>query len=128
MSLLLTLKTFHTFSWCFTVEFRKVLPAGFASRDQSESLSALHLLPLLTPEPLDHRRNVGSLSLFFSYYILVDVHLNWLNWFHFLIFKGGLLAVLIVCMTRLSPFLDVARMSMSTVSFLAQLGSGILCL
>ena len=28
----------------------------------------------------------------------------------------------------LSPFLDVTTMSMSTVSFLAQLGSGILCL
>ena len=31
-------------------------------------------------------------------------------------------------MIFLSPILDVTRMSMSTVSFLAQLGSGILCL
>ena len=59
---------------------------------------------------------------------LVDVHLNWLNWFHFLILEGGLLVILIDCMIFLSPFLDVTRMSMSTVSFLAQLDSGILCL
>ena len=31
------------------------------------------------------------------------------------------------CMICLSTFLDVTRMSMSTVSFLAQLDSGILC-
>ena len=77
-------------------------------------------------EPLAHRRNVTSLSLFYRY--LVDVHLNWLNWFHFLILEGDLLVILIDCMIFLSPFLDVTRMSMSTVSFLAQLDSGILCL
>ena len=60
--------------------------------------------------------------------ILVDVHQNWLNWFHFLFLEGGLLVIQIVCMISLSPFLDVTRMSMSTVSFLAQLNSGILCL
>ena len=32
------------------------------------------------------------------------------------------------CMIFLSPFLDVTRMSMPTVSFLLQLDSGILCL
>ena len=32
------------------------------------------------------------------------------------------------CMIFLSPFLDVTRMSMSTVSFLVQLDPGILCL
>ena len=42
--------------------------------------------------------------------------------------EGGLLIILIDFMIFLSPFLDVTRMSMSTVSFLAQLGSGILCL
>ena len=26
---------------------------------------------------------------------LIDVHLNWLNWSHFLIFVGGLLVILI---------------------------------
>ena len=74
-------------------------------------------------EPLAHRRNVASIGI-----TLVHVHLNWLNWFHFLILEGDLLVILIDCMIFLSPFLDVTRMSMSTVSFLAQLGSGILCL
>ena len=77
-------------------------------------------------EPLAHHRNVAILSLFYRY--LVDVHLNWLNWFHFLIFEGNVLVILINCMIFQSPFLDVARMSMSTVSFLAQIGSGIHCL
>ena len=47
-------------------------------------------------EPLAHRQNVASLSLFYRY--LVDAHLNWLNWFHFLILEGGLLVILIDCM------------------------------
>ena len=38
-----------------------------------------------------------------------------------LVFLGG-------CKIFLSPFLDVMRVSMSAVSFLAQLGSGISCL
>ena len=79
-------------------------------------------------EPLAHRRNVASLSLFSIGITLVDVLLNWLNWFHFLILEGRLLVILIDCMIFLSPFLDVTRISMSTVSFLAQLYSGILCL
>ena len=29
---------------------------------------------------------------------LVDLHLNWLNWFNYLILKGGLLVILIDCM------------------------------
>ena len=49
-----------------------------------------------------------------------------LNWFHLLVFEVGLLVI--DCMIFLSPFLDVTRMSISTVSFLAQLDSGILCL
>ena len=77
-------------------------------------------------EPLAHHRNVASLSLFYRY--LVDVLQNGLNWFHFLFLEGGLLVILKDCMIFLSPVLDVARMSMSTVSFLAQLNSGILCL
>ena len=59
---------------------------------------------------------------------LVDVYQNWLNWFYFLILEVDLFVILTGCMTFLSPFLDVTRMSMSTVSFLAQLDSGILCL
>ena len=46
---------------------------------------------------------------------LVDVYLNWLNWFHFLILEGGLLVFLIDGMNFMSPFLDVTRISMSAV-------------
>ena len=74
-------------------------------------------------EPLAHRQNVASLVI-----TIVDVHLNWLNWFHFLILKVGLIITLIDCMIFLSPFVDVTRISMSTVSFLTRLDSGILCL
>ena len=59
---------------------------------------------------------------------LVDDLQNCVNWFHFLFLEGGLLVILIDCMIILSPFLDITRMSISTVSFLAQLDSGILCL
>ena len=59
---------------------------------------------------------------------MVDAHLNWLNWFHFLILEGGLLVILIDRMIFLSPFLDGTGMSMSIVSFLTQLDFGILCL
>ena len=38
-------------------------------------------------EPLAHRRNVASLSLFIGI-TLVDVLQNWLNWFHFLFLEG----------------------------------------
>ena len=48
-------------------------------------------------------------------------HLNWLNWFHFLILEGGLMIILIDFIIFLSPFLDVTRTSMSIVSFLVQL-------
>ena len=57
---------------------------------------------------------------------LVDAHLNWLNWFHFLILKGGLLIILADRMISLSPFLDTTWMSMSTDSFLVQPDFGIL--
>ena len=76
-------------------------------------------------EPLAHCWNLTSLGLFYRY--LVDVLQNWLNWFHFLFLKRGLLVILIDCMIFLWPFPDITSMSMSTVSFLAQLGSGILC-
>ena len=42
--------------------------------------------------------------------------------------EGDPLFILIDCMIFLSPLLDVTRMSMLTVSLLAQLDSGILCL
>ena len=48
-------------------------------------------------EPLAHRPNVATLSLFYRY-SLVDVLQSWLNWFHFLFLEGGLLVILIDCM------------------------------
>ena len=55
---------------------------------------------------------------------LVDVYLNWLNWFHFLILEGDLLVILIDYMV----FVDVTRMAVSTVFFVAKPDSGILCM
>ena len=81
-------------------------------------LLVLHLLPLLNQPAQVFSIGITS----------VDYHLNWPNWFHFLTLDVGLLNILIDCMTFSSPFLDITRISMSTVSFLAQLNSGILCL
>ena len=78
-------------------------------------------------EPLAYCRNVASLSLSIGI-TLVDVYLNWLNWFHLLILEGGLLVILVDFMIFLSLLLYVTGMSMSTVSFLAHLDSRILCL
>ena len=76
-------------------------------------------------QSLVHYQNVVSLSLF--YRCLIDVYLNWLNIFHFLILEGDLV-ILIDYMIFLSLFLDVTMMSMAIISFLTHLGSGILCL
>ena len=78
-------------------------------------------------EPLSHRRNLVSLSLFYRYYLGRCVT-ELFELFHFSILEGSVLSILIDCMIFLSPFLDVTTMNMSTVSFLAQLDSGILCL
>ena len=79
-----------------------------------------------TIELLANLRSVASLSLFYRYYFgrrssetaqLVP----------FLYSEGGLLVIVMDCMIFfifLSPFLNVIKMSMSTVLFLAQLGSG----
>ena len=44
---------------------------------------------------------------------MVDVHLNWLNLFNFLILKVGLPIILIDCIIFLSPFLDITTISNS---------------
>ena len=74
----------------------------------------------------------SSLELFSLGITLVDVHLNWLNWFHFHflillipLFHVRLLVILINCVIFLSPFLDAIKMPMPIVSFLAQLDSEI---
>ena len=77
-------------------------------------------------------KNVGERSTAENYHpvslLLVDVYLNWLNWFHFLSLKGCLLVILINCMTFLSLFLDVTRMSILTVYYLTQLDFRVLYL
>ena len=75
----------------------------------------------ITSQKLDTFLSLLNKGVFSIGITFVDIHLNWLNWFHFLIFKRGLPVILIDCMTLLSPFLDVTTMSlcMSTVSFLA---------
>ena len=67
----------------------------------------------------------GNLSVFSIGITLVDALQNLLSWFHFLFLKGDPLVILTIF---LSPFLDVTMMSLSTVSFLSQLGYGIVCL
>ena len=53
-------------------------------------------------EPLAYRENVANLSLFYRY--LVDVHLNQLNWFCFLILVPGPLVILVGCIIFLFKF------------------------
>ena len=79
-------------------------------------------------EPLVHRRNVVNLIFFYVGIALVGVHLNCLNWVHFLILVAGPPVTLIDCMVFVLPCLTVIRMFLSTISFLTQLGSGIICL
>ena len=80
-------------------------------------------------KPLAHRRNVASLSLFYMYYLgRCSSELAQLVPLPFSRGTSRLLVILMDCMIFLSPFIDVTRMSMSTVFFLAQLNSRILCL
>ena len=78
-------------------------------------------------EPLGHCGNVASLSLYYRYYFgrcffeldqLIPIPFS----------RGRFTCYSDRLLDFLSPFLDVTRMSMSTVSLLAQLGSVILCL
>ena len=97
-----------TLGWCFQ------LLLGIVTKTNMQDCSSF---PCCLSWTLLHRRNVASLSFFNLVITLANVHLNWLNWFHFLILEeGGLLVILIDCMIFLLPFMDVARMSMSTVN------------
>ena len=98
-------------TWNCWISYKKGY--GYLSLSLSRSLDldlSLDLSRSLSLDPLAHRRSVASLV--FSIGItLVDVHLSWLNWFHFLILDRGILVILIDCVIFLSPFLDVTRMS-----------------
>ena len=90
--------------------------------DKLQKLICMTVGPSLAAslELLTYCPNVACLS-------IVCRYLNWLNWFHFLIvLELGQFVILIDCIIFLSPFLDITRLSMSTVSFLAQLDFGIL--
>ena len=78
-------------------------------------------------ESLAYHWNVASLSLFHRYYFdRCSSELAQLVPLPF--FEGGLLLILIDCIIFLPLFLDVTRIIMSTVSFLAQLDSEVLYL
>ena len=78
-------------------------------------------------QPLGHRRDVASLSLFYRYYFgKCSSELAQLVLLPFS--RGRCTPYSDRLHDFLSPFLDVTRMSMSTVSFLARLNSGIDCL
>ena len=53
-----------------------------------------------------------KLSLFSLGMTLVDVLLNWLKWFHFLILEGSPLVIVIDSMNFLLPFLEITRTPM----------------
>ena len=96
--------------------------------DKLKKLTCRAVSPSLATslEPLPQCQNVASLSLFYRYYFgrcsselaqLVPLS-----------YSGGRSARYQNRLhDLLSPFLDVTRMSMATISFLAQLDSGILC-
>ena len=78
-------------------------------------------------EPLAHHQNVACLSFLYRYYF-GRCSSALAKLFSLPCSQGRSIAILMDCMIFLSPFPEVTRMSMSTVSFLTHLGSGILCL
>ena len=72
-------------------------------KNRYAGMLVLHLLLLLNPWLIVEMYPAQVFTIGIT---LVDVYLNWPNWFHFLILEGGLLAILIGCMNILSPFLD----------------------
>ena len=81
-------------------------------------LLVLHLLPLMNPWLIVEMQPVSFFSIGITSELAELVPIPF--------FEGGLLVILKDCMIFLSPFLDITWMS--TVSYLAQLDSGILCL
>ena len=78
-------------------------------------------------EPSVYCWNVARWSLFFKYYY----GKCWSELVELVVFphsRGSALLILIGCLIFLLPLLDNIRMSLSIVSFLAQLGSEMFCL
>ena len=100
----------------------------FIAKTASKKIGVLiHSLKFLSPEVALYLYK-SAIQVFPIGITLVDVLKNWLNWFHLLFLEEGLLVILIDCMIFLWPFLNVTKMFMSTVSFLAQLDSELYCL
>ena len=78
-------------------------------------------------EPLAHRRNVASLSLFYRFF-LYRCSSGLAQLFPHRFSRGRSTRYSDRLHNFLSTCLNVTRMTMSTVFFLAQLDSGILCL
>ena len=57
---------------------------------------------------------------------MVDVHLNWLDWFHFLIVVGSLTVIVIDWVVYLSPFLRCYEDVYVNIFFVIQLHNGII--
>ena len=77
-------------------------------------------------EPLTRRRNVDDFSVFYRYYFGRCLsELAQLVPLPFSVWRST--RYLIDCMISVSPFLDVIRISMPTLSFLTQVDSRILC-
>ena len=51
---------------------------------------------------------------------MLDVHLNWVSWYHFFIVEEGLLVILRDCMIFLSTFLNITRMSVNSFPLTAR--------
>ena len=74
-------------------------------------------------EPLAHNQNLAGLVFSISI-TLVDVHLNWLNWFHILVLNAGQLIILIGCMISvaiLRCYKDAYVKSVSSYIFILEL-------
>ena len=71
----------------------------------------LHLLPFLNPWLIAEMQPAQIFPVGITF---VNVHLKWLNWFHFFILEGSLLIFLTDVTIFLSPFLDVTRMPLLT--------------
>ena len=94
------------FGWC------PYLLLGIVRQTTKTNMQDLHLLLLLNPWLIVEMWPAEVFSIGINF---VDVLQNWLNWFHFVFLEGGLLVILMNCIIFLSPFLDVTRVSMSTV-------------
>ena len=107
------------------MNFLKISKDTFITEHLWATASFVHLLHVLNSWLMIETKPAQALLLYYFgiaiRITLVDIHLNCLSWFHFLILKEILLIILI------DGFI-FTEIFMSTVSFLAWLDPGILCL